>query len=74
MPCEPIKGPGFSGIACTRGRRQRKCECGAVSSRLCDFEIAPKKTCDRPMCARCATNVGPDRDLCYQHAGEGGWR
>ena len=37
--------------------------------RLCDYPTGPGKTCDRGMCAGCATNVAPETDLCPLHKG-----
>lgn len=42
--------------------------CMAVSAYLCDAELADGKTCDAPLCAEHATQVGPDRRLCRIHA------
>ena len=72
MPCLPFTLPGGArGILCTRTRRPR-CACGTVATLQCD---APTKrrsgTCDRHLCASCATEVGPDRHLCPQHATSG---
>ena len=72
MPCLPFTLPGGArGILCTRTRRPR-CACGTVATLQCD---APSKrrsgTCDRHLCAICATEVGPDRHLCPQHATSG---
>lgn len=74
MPCRPIiDAAGHQiGWACSRDQRQPRCAvCGAPSTKLCDQPLTgPKagKTCDRPLCARCAVHVGPDRDLCPAHA------
>lgn len=73
MPCRPLDlGNGVTGFACSRGERTKPCvECGRASNKLCDGELRGKmqgKTCDRPLCARCAIKVGPDKDLCHAHA------
>lgn len=70
MPCHAIPGVG---IVCTRPRR-RRCKapgCTGWATILCDFFIPKGKgrTCDRPCCERHSRNVGPDRDLCFEHAG-----
>lgn len=72
MPCIPFRSADGSvtGIACSRGPRTR-CKCGRVATLLCDWPLHGSKegqTCDRPLCSRCATNVGPDRDYCPSHA------
>lgn len=60
------------GIACSRESVKL---CSACKSRrhtkLCDFPLSGKKagkTCDAPLCDRCAEHVGPDRDYCPPHA------
>ncbi len=72
MPCTPVTLPGgVRAIVCTRGPRPR-CACGRPATLQCD---APSKrrsgTCDRHICAACATDVGPDRHLCPGHAAQG---
>lgn len=44
--------------------------CCAMSSYLCDFELANGKTCDAPICDEHARQIGPDRHLCPTHASE----
>jgi len=68
MPCQPFTLPnGARGILCTRTRRPR-CACGAVATLQCDAPSQRKSgTCDRHICAACATEVGPDRHLCQAH-------
>lgn len=72
MPCETVDlGNGIRGIVCSRGRRKRCSECGRLGAGyLCDWKLRGKKkgkTCDRPLCDRCATEVAPDRHLCRAH-------
>ena len=31
------------------------------------WKVTPEKTCDAPLCGRCAVRVGPDRDQCPSH-------
>lgn len=73
MPCEPIHG----GFVC--GRRRSRKVCGVCKQqaavKLCDFPLRGKKagkTCDHPMCARCAVTVGAKGndtiDYCRPHA------
>ncbi len=71
MPCTPFELPGGGrGFLCTRSPRPR-CACGKPGAFQCD---APSKrrsgTCDKHLCASCATEVGPDRHLCPVHVAE----
>lgn len=72
MTCHRIDLPGGGfAIACTRGPRRKSAPClycTAPHTKLCDYEVAPGKTCDRKLCDRCAVHVGPNRDLCPDHA------
>ena len=73
MPCEHRNlGGGSFAIICTRGNRQKPCQyCGHPSSKLCDFKLAGAKagrTCDVPMCEKCAMHIPPDTDFCKSHA------
>ena len=66
-----LPGGGFA-IVCGRGTRQKRCtHCGRPSDKLCDFPLSGKlagKTCDRPICQKCAMHVDPDLDYCRPHA------
>jgi hypothetical protein len=42
--------------------------CGLAAENLCDFEVSPGKTCDVPICERCAIQIGPDAHLCPSHS------
>ncbi len=68
-------GTQSEAIICSHGRRAPKCRfCDRTSAKLCDFLLIGSKagkTCDAPLCDRCATSVGPDRDLCPPHARQG---
>jgi len=72
-PCRVVKMPdGSTAIVCSRGRSSgTPCYvCGRPSSYLCDYPVTrggKPATCDKPMCARCRNNVGPDRDYCNAH-------
>lgn len=70
MPCTPFQIGAARGFICTRGPRPR-CACGQPATLQCD---APTKrrsgTCDRHLCASCATEVGPDQHLCPEHKGQ----
>lgn len=72
-PCDPIWGPNRQpmGFICSRGPRKgpkTPCRfCGALGAPLlCDGPGAtPKKTCDAPMCPKCAVSVRSlDSDFC----------
>ena len=45
------------------------CECGRAAVALCDWKMPNKKsgTCDRPICASHAKQVGPGKHLCPEH-------
>lgn len=63
----------FGAIVCSRGQRPKKCTCCAVRSgtKLCDWKVghgAGIQTCSKAACDQCATTVGPDKDLCREHA------
>lgn len=48
-------------VCCAQG-------CSAWSTRLCDYALSAKRTCNAPMCDAHATSVGPDLDHCPAHA------
>jgi hypothetical protein len=55
-------------IVCTRGPRPT-CACGRRASLQCDAPSNRRSgTCDRHLCAKCATEVGTDKHLCQAHA------
>lgn len=69
--CHKVNLPDGVVIICRRSRRSLppKCYvCGRPSDRLCDFSVSSRKTCDRPLCSHCASNVCGDYDLCPEHA------
>ena len=44
--------------------------CGAPATKLCDFKllgVKEGKTCDRPLCVRCAKKVTGGLDYCPGH-------
>lgn len=72
MPCTWVRLPnGVAAIVKTSGARRRRCSsCSAWAGFLCDFEVLPGKTCDKPLCGRHAIPVGRDLHLCpYHHNG-----
>lgn len=80
MACRVISLPGgATAIVCgPRGRGAQSCNCGSglPANKLCDFELprlryrrqSGSKTCDRKICAKCATHVEPDTDYCREHS------
>jgi hypothetical protein len=78
MACHWIKIPGKDGQPDTiahinMGRSPRRkcgfCNTGWVEA-LCDFPVAPGKTCDRGMCRRCGTRIAHEVDHCPNHKGK----
>lgn len=68
MPCDNVQFGDTSAIVCSRnGRAPQRCViCNALAGKLCDgpSKDARRKTCDAPICSRCATHSKPDHDLC----------
>jgi hypothetical protein len=67
MPCE-VRG---NMIICSRSSLGKCHYCGRPQQKLCDYPLSGEKagkTCDIPMCERCATHVPPDTDYCRVHA------
>jgi hypothetical protein len=71
MPCDVVSlGNGTRAIVCSPTRR---CVgCGKPARRECDWKVTTRKsgTCDRPICAACAHQPAPEKDLCPTHATE----
>lgn len=44
--------------------------CRGISAALCDWEVTDGATCDMPICAEHAAEVGKDRHYCPRHAAE----
>jgi hypothetical protein len=59
---------GFA-LICGPRQKKRYCACGRPADLLCDWKVKSKKsgTCDLPICAKHAKQVGPDKHLCPQH-------
>ena len=66
MTCSTVKIGNTVAIVCTRGQRRRRCACGRLATKLCDFPRG-RGTCSKPLCEACAVAVGPDRDHCPDH-------
>jgi hypothetical protein len=72
MRCECVKMPGGGfAIACGGEQRAKRCSvagCNAPGVKLCDFHLAPDKTCDKPLCGAHAVHVrSKDLDYCSDH-------
>ena len=71
MPCDFFRSPDgkMVGVICSRGRHEvKRCAyCGKPATILCDYPLPSGKTCDRPMCNKCRTKIGPDLDVCRVH-------
>jgi hypothetical protein len=61
---EPLEVTGF---LC--GKFGDPCiQCGDVSEVLCDYPLGEQgRTCDKPLCLRCAPEVGVDKNYCAEH-------
>lgn len=68
MPCTPFTSNGMSGFMCGPAR---KCRCGRVGTRLCDWKVKGG-TCSKPICTNCSSSPAAGKDLCPAHAAE--WR
>lgn len=72
MPCRYFRSPDgkVQGIICGSRAPVKRCSvCQRPSTRECDYPTPTRKsgTCDKPLCAKCARQVGPDRDYCPSH-------
>lgn len=61
---------GTRAIVCGGHHRRRRCACGRPATLECDWKVPTRRsgTCDAPICARCTTSPGPEKDLCLTHA------
>ena len=70
--CTPflVTDGGLTGFVCGDRVKLRRCVgCGKTAALLCDYP-RDEKTCDAPICASCAREVGEDRHHCPTHAKE----
>lgn len=73
MGCVSYRDPKtkkINGFVCGPGVKPCRF-CGTYSEALCDYPIAPGKTCDAPLCKRCRVKQGAewqDIDFCPTHA------
>jgi hypothetical protein len=56
--------PACVAIVVIEGKRVR---CAAISSIECDWPVAKGRTCDAPLCADHAWEMGPDQHICPPH-------
>lgn len=71
MGCEVVKIGDVRAIVCGRDRRRSKrCKCGAIADRQCDWKVKGKRsgTCDAWVCQACSVEPAPGKDLCTAHA------
>ena len=65
--CLGYGASGGRGFICSRSPRPR-CACGKVATIQCDSPVTHRNgTCDRHLCASCATELGPDLHVCPKH-------
>ena len=70
MACHHVDfGNGSGAIVCDR-TKPKQCACGRRATRLCDWKVDTRRsgTCDKPLCANCAFEPAPEKDLCSDHA------
>lgn len=69
MPCYTTHDANGDPVGILCGELGPTCvECGDVSEVLCDFPISDEqRTCDKPLCERCAPTVGADKNYCREH-------
>ena len=68
MHCEVIAlKDGTAAFVCGGRHTHKRCACGQPATKLCDFPTARGKTCDRPLCDRCAVGIDRDVDYCPDH-------
>lgn len=83
MGCETVRAPeGNIAILCLRGRARAPL-CAVCrrrpAARLCDWPLGEGRTCDRPLCERCAVRpatvsslrLDDTVDYCPHHLGPG---
>lgn len=73
MPCNPLfskdgKAVGFVCGPKTKARRCKVAGCRSWATKLCDWPVDDRRTCDLDLCVDHATKVGPDKDYCPRHA------
>lgn len=67
MTCYIIRDEDGKAVGHLCGRLGQPCQCGCVSTKLCDFPVGKGKTCDKRLCEHCSHEIGPDLDYCTAH-------
>ena len=69
MACTPVRFGDTIAIVCHRKPwpETAQCSCAAFAEYLCDYPVGENRTCDRPMCADHAHQVGHDIHYCPGH-------
>lgn len=66
---EQAKRREYGGLISLHGDLGPHCaDCSGVGDFLCDYPVGDGKTCDRPMCDRHVTVIGPEMHYCKAHA------
>ena len=76
MSCTFVRTETGVMIICSRGRETPTtcAHCSHTATKLCDghaplkFGVKEARTCDRPLCDKCAIHVHPNLDYCREHA------
>lgn len=69
--CERLKTPdGGVMIVCGSTHAKVCVHCHLPGKFLCDWKVKGRRsgTCDRAMCAKCAREVAPGKQLCREHS------
>lgn len=67
MRCTRVNVGGVVATICGPKKIPVCAFCGSIGGLLCDFPTKSKKTCDKPLCRRCAIAIAPNVDLCPDH-------
>jgi hypothetical protein len=70
MACQTLSIGGGTVIACSRGRKPKRCFCCIKAAGFqCDWKVV-SGTCDRHICSEHAHPVSGNKHLCPQHRKE----
>lgn len=69
MPCYRVNVGGTTALV-RMSKRQKRCACGAVATRECDYKVPGKRsgTCDKGICDGCTFSPADNKDICQKHA------